>query len=727
MPPASWQHREVRTRAIPEGRIVTDSIEMLDCRPARGSVQSGGAVMSFKEIALPLAAMSVPVIRLQSRSKVPMEKSWPSLATTDVSKILAWDSETPNANCACVAKPDGVLFFETDEPLVIERYEKETGEKLPKTFTVQSREGRYHFYWLQTEESRKCGSITQKSIPFGSLRQREAFVVAPGSIHPTTGLPYTVVDESPIVPIPTKLIDWLVSQKTKIEKANPSATSKAPIPLGQHDVTLTAIAGKLRQDGLEHDEILPVLIRNCEERCVGYGSDYLDMCKKIAKSVCRYPAGDPSPTVLIGGKLPSQQTKETREPVEVVPDSILKNPKAVTKSLAQYPLWAWNGTLYEDFAQLCGKDNFIPHEFFIESIKTVVGAVCGHRIQPDGYDNQQPARWYTILIGPGGGGKSSASKWAINLFIGTGLVYELQQSGAFLNVGCAKGSFASSSGMIKHGWAKHSRILQTYDEITTVIEKFGITGSGGSFLDMNNELFEYCPTAPSSITKESKDDIKVGRGEVHNSILGCTTPLRWQNAFKKTNSDNSGFFQRLNVISNASSDRVAQLLVPDFSGIRDLFVRKIQPLEFQKVVVRQTPEATDLFDKWYSEKLTEWENLSDDIKGRIQVMVVRNASHLAWLMSGDDVLPDAEKASEPIEVTCDEDIMNRAIALAEYEIRVRQLHKPIEADNPYAQIENAIERYFVENEGQPVTRRDLYRILNANRHVQLLSLSPQPS
>jgi hypothetical protein len=277
----------------------------MDRRVARESGQ-GGALMSFKDLAIPMAALNVPVIRLQHKSKIPMDKAWQTLATTDVDKILAWHAETPNANCACVAQNDGVLFFETDEDGVIARYEQETGEIFPETFAVESRPGRYHFYFSQTDESRKCGSITQKEIPFGSLRQNNAYVVSPGSIHPTTGQPYTILNDSPIVPIPTRLIEWLVAQKTKIEKASPLAASQSPIPHGQHDVTLTAIAGKLREDGLEYEEILPILIRTCEQRCVNYGSDYREMCTKIAKSVCRYPAGTPGPTVLIEGKLPGQ-------------------------------------------------------------------------------------------------------------------------------------------------------------------------------------------------------------------------------------------------------------------------------------------------------------------------------------------------------------------------------------------------------------------------------------
>lgn len=673
--------------------------------------------ITFKSLALPMAAMGVPVIRLQPRSKKPMDPKWQELATTEVDKILAWNSETPGAGCASVAKSDGVCFFEADEEGVIQRFEKETGESF-KTFTVQSRPGRYHYYFRQSPETRACGSISQKLIRFGSFRQDDAYCVSPGSVHPTTGLPYTIVDDSPILPAPTSLITWLQAQRANAAPTTPALTGKDPIPLGMHDVTLTAIAGKLRQDGLEREEIESALMRHLE-RCEGRGPDGPEMVKKIAKSVCRYPAGDPGPTVLIGGRLPGQAVlqpkQQAQEQIEVVPDSVLNNPRPVSKSLAQYPLWAWNGTLYEEFATLCGENNHIAHEFLIEAIKTVVGAICGHRIQPDGFNDQQPSRFYTILVGPGGGGKSSAAKWAINLFIGTGLMYELAQTGAYVNVGCAKGAFASASGMQKNGFAKHKRILQVYDEITSVIEKFSITGSGGSFLDANNEMFEYTPTVPCMVTKESKNS-DLPAHEVHNSILGCTTPLRWQNAFKKTNTDSSGFFQRLNIIANQNKDRVAELLTPDFNDIRDRFVRKIQPLEFQKVIVHKNEEAIALFDSWYKSKAEEWEGLTEDITGRIQVLVQRNASHLAWLMSGEDVLPNPEKAKEPIEVFCDEDIMRRAIAIAEYEVKVRQLHKPIEADNPYAQIENAIERFFVENEGQPVSRRKLYRLLNANRH-----------
>ncbi len=50
------------------------------------------------------------------------------------------------------------------------------------------------------------------------------------------------------------------------------------------------------------------------ERCEGRGSDGPEMVAKIAKSICRYPAGDPTPTTLIGGKTPGQGVVQAVSP-----------------------------------------------------------------------------------------------------------------------------------------------------------------------------------------------------------------------------------------------------------------------------------------------------------------------------------------------------------------------------------------------------------------------------
>lgn len=671
--------------------------------------------MSFKDIALPMAMMGVPVIRLQPKSKIPIDKRWQELATVDVNKILAWDSETPAANCASVAFSDGICFLETDEDGVSEKYKKETGEDFPKTFTVQSRPGRFHFYFGQTDETRACGSITQGELKWGSFRQNRAYCVSPGSVHPTTGLPYIVHDDSPIIPAPKGLVAWLIYQKAATKTSSPTLLGNDPIPYGSHDSFLTKIAGRLRSDGLEREEIESVLLRHLE-RCEGAGVDGPEMCAKIAKSVCRYPAGEVIQSFTIGGKFPGQNvtqaraqentTKQESSGVEIIKE-IEEN--EIQEEQNEYPYWCWNGTLYEDFAKICGENNVVPKEYFIESIKTVVGAICGHRIFPFKAPNQE-SRFYTILIGPGGCGKSSATRWARDMFISTGLVFELAQTGGYTNIGCAQGSFASSSGLIKNGFTRHDRILQVYDEATTMIEKFGITGSGDSFLDAMNQIFES-GNMPQLTTKDSKD---VLTKMVHNSILGCTTKEKWASSFVKTNSESSGFFQRLNIISNEEEGRVANWIEPDLSVLRDQFVKKIQPLEYQTVVVMRTPEAIDILEKWYAAKRAEWKEYPTDVTGRIQVMVQRNTSHLAWLMSGEDIIPNPEKPNEPIEVLCDEDIMERGIALAEYEIQARLAHQPAPGKNDWAVVENLI-KSVVKRKGM-ISRYKLSREVRADNY-----------
>jgi hypothetical protein len=678
---------------------------------------------SFKELALPLAAMGIPVGRLLPKSKKPMDLAWQTLATTNIDKILAWGAETPGAGCMSVAKDDGVCFLETDFPGVVELIQKETGVDLKTGFHVQTRpnEERYHFYFFNTDESRRCGSISQKSIPhIGSFRQNNAYVCSPGSIHEKTGLPYTLINDVPLTPIPTKLIEWLQSQRTKAEPAAAAASGDGPIPDGSRDDVLTSIAGGLREKGMNYDEIYLVVSRQNQERCRPPKDD-ADI-KRICKSVCRYAAGTLGPTTLIGGKLPGQNVAQShahanaaqaQSNVEVITaEALAEMQKKVVapKGVVEYPYWAWEGTLFQDFADLCSEGNVIPKEFFIESVKTVVGAICGHRIYPYKTASQE-SRFYTVLMGPGGGGKSSAIKWAKDLFTGTGMLHELSQTGAYMMIGAAQGSFASASGLVKNGFSKHARILQVYDEFTTLIEKFAIPGSGGAFLDAMNQLFES-GMMQQLHTKEKSDNVVTTY--VHNSILAATTPRRWDSAFTKTSAEGSGFFQRLNFVANPSEDRVPVLRDPDLSALRDRFVRKIQPLEYQVAVVGMRAEAEEMLKLWYDKKKIEWQGVSEDITGRIQVMVHRNASILAWLMSGEE-LPDAENAHMPIEVICDEDIIERAIALAEYEVFVRKMYRPVEVANDFARIEASIRRHFVNTGGVPTTRNQLRQSVHGDR------------
>src|SRR6185369_1406237 len=114
------------------------------------------------------------------------------------------------------------------------------------------------------------------------------YVVAPGSYHPTSGRRYEILRDAPIAEAPDWLVEWCLSQKNAEDEKTSVGVVGGKIPYGAHDTTLTRIGGKLRQDGLEEEAIYNSLVEVCEKRCQNYGPDYREMCRKIAKSVCRY-------------------------------------------------------------------------------------------------------------------------------------------------------------------------------------------------------------------------------------------------------------------------------------------------------------------------------------------------------------------------------------------------------------------------------------------------------
>ena len=659
--------------------------------------------MAFRDIALPIASLGIPVIRLRPRSKAPMDDAWPSIATTDVETIEQWSRETPDANCGSVAKESGVLFFESDEPGVIKKFTEATGESF-KTFTAQSRPGRFHFYFKQTDLTRKVGSIGQSILKFGTLRQHNAFVVSPGSVHPTTGEPYIVARNVPLIDAPDSFISWLASFRDGLTKPD---VTREKIESGGRNDALTSYAGKLRNSGLSEDEMLTVLLRYNAENCVPPLSD--KEVSIIAWSIGKKPAGSAQATVLIGGVPAGMQSSHTGS--QVAADLVVEEPEPEIE--IEYPYWAWNKTLYEEFANVCGVDNLVPKEYFIESAKTIVGAIAGHRVLPSRMPHQE-ARFYTILLSAHGGiGKSSAVKWAEEMFLGTGMLYELAQDGpgAFLNIGCAQGGFASGSGLVSNGLSRHERLLQNYDEVTSLIEKFGITGSGDTFLDAINTLFES-GFAPGNIIRGTRvKDAPIK--PVHNSILGCSTFEKWNAAFVKTNSESSGFFQRLNIISSKCNDRVANFTSPDLSELRSKFAKKIQPLEYQTVEVIPEPDALETLEKWHKERKKDWKDLPSDVTGRIEVMIHRNASHLAWMLDPRDITPNPEAAAIPIRVSLTKDIMDRALALADYQVAVRLSHQPAVGNSEWALVENLIKK--VVSQRKRIIRQDLYKEIRADK------------
>ena len=85
---------------------------------------------------------------------------------------------------------------------------------------------------------------------------------------------------------------------------------------------------------------------------------------------------------------------------------------------------------------------------------------------------------------------------------------------------------------------------------------------------------------------------------------------------------------------------------------------------------------------------------------------------MAWLLGGDHI-PNPEKPDEAIEVMCDEDVMERGLALAEYQVETRLSNQPAAGKNDWAIVENRIKQ--VVRERGMISRSDLSRAIRGRQ------------
>jgi hypothetical protein len=216
------------------------------------------------------------VFPLKPRSKEPDGALAPNSfksASNDPNQIREWWAKSPDANVGIDLGRSNltVLDFDQGEPPA------ELG--LPETMNVKTARGT-HVYLAGTS---KQGKMVFNGEAIGDIKSAGGYVLGPSSEHPD-GPIYTIGKTSPIAAIPCGLIDGLRGER------QPSPTIDGEkIPYGRHDIELTRTAGKLRDAGLDEDQINDLIVGMCEKRCENYGNDYRAMCSKIAHSIARYP------------------------------------------------------------------------------------------------------------------------------------------------------------------------------------------------------------------------------------------------------------------------------------------------------------------------------------------------------------------------------------------------------------------------------------------------------
>lgn len=650
---------------------------------------------TFATITLPLAAKGIPCTPIRPNSKVAFLQNFPATATTDVTQLLAWDAQYPNHNAACVARAEvgGIWILEVDSPNVAERIKTEAGQDLNalQTLRVRSRAGRGHIYFRQTPASIEMGNLNQTYVKYNdfSARVNNMYCVAPGSLHPETGQPYKALNDLQPIEAPQWLIDWLISQKitasTSNSKPEPVRNERGLISQGSIHGFMLSNAGRLRNAGLNQDEIETALLRIVHEECEGPIDDVKVIA--MAKSICNYPAGVPAGVVLTSGQAPAVLPAEVAAqfPPAVPPVDDVELPIIPTIPYPKFPDWVMQGTsVYEGLVKpICDANPSRIASFMFMPAVVMMLNYLGTKVSVK-MKNLKPSL-YTVLIGKKGQAKkSSCINDAMDYFemagvLGQGLTETKNADGRSLV--WTAGSPEYLGIQMQKTNCKNGMLF--YDELSTLANKAGIESSTLK----QGLLTMYESGKFSNGVKSKKDSFSLVPGSYCFSLVAGTAPKDFPETWSRLASGAEGL-----------DDRFTFILQPEVLPERAPFVNVSvagNALRTRVLIDRAVDKREfAFFDQSPLQNALEWMSDRDEIRAE------KYALFFAVDLGLDDI---------------DEDCVERAIALVRYEKAVKRYLRTSDADSKTAAIQMKL-RTTLERAGGRMGLRELERKMNAHRY-----------
>ena len=250
-----------------------------------------------------------------------MLPQWNRHPSTKLSEIIQHAKDYPAHNVGVVGRR-GIgndMFLDIDADGVLEQIERETGKKMPATFTVASRPQsapwKRHYYFKQTAYSVETFRTETNVKDLSVLKDGKhptrydlkgvgggGLVVGAGSVR-TDGEVYAVISDGPVIPVPDWLVDWLCQDihKYKSDLAKARAEKAARVKEAQleaartgtalvkHEVSedgihdfLSSRAGSLASLGTRRSSIERMLAEQAEDFCDG-GKAFADSASGKAK------------------------------------------------------------------------------------------------------------------------------------------------------------------------------------------------------------------------------------------------------------------------------------------------------------------------------------------------------------------------------------------------------------------------------------------------------------
>jgi len=335
----------------------------------------------------------------------------------------------------------------------------------------------------------------------------------------------------------------------------------------------------------------------------------------------------------------------------------------------QFPLIneGFSGQLADCFTQYMEA----PFQYFYCASLTCLGNILAGKLAIETELKIEP-RLYTILLGNTGiARKSTAIDKVTDFYRSAGAGFT-----EILGVGSAEGLQKSLSAT--------PNLVLVFDEFKQFTSKTKIEGS--VLLPCVTTLFES--THYHNITKTSQ--VKID--DAHLSILAASTTATYETLFDR-NSLDIGFLNRLFIVPGNSTARfpLPPKIPLEKKGLLHECLRRVIENVGSGLELKMTPDAYKLYELWYL-------NREDSVHAvRLEGLALR----LMMLMAADTLQKEIN-----------DEITERAISIADWQLLMRKLHDPIDADTMLARMEESIRRQL---EKMPLKERELKQRTNSRR------------
>jgi hypothetical protein len=654
-----------------------------------------------------MASYGIPQIPL--RGKAPWFEQWQNKATTNFAQIDAWYA-TYKCNFGSVAKGaiGGKFVFEVDSTDVRKRHFADTNKDFTQTLTIVSRQGGHRWY-LQTPQSIALGNCAQGFVKHNdfSLRVNDQQCVSPGSVHPETGKQYAVSIKSAPVEVSDTEIEWFRAQKTQAEK---KIQDDGVSPISEHarNDTLASIAGRLRNAGLDYEQMRAALSDVNQKRCIPALPE--SEVETIAGSYAKYPAGSPEKEiVLLGGKVLGAPT-ETSVPasakglldpaaaaeavrVAQAAEAALREAERIenekiTASLGldvhkhpKFPRWIFAGTsVYEGLVKpICDVNSREPEFIFVPAVVLLLNYVANKvRVK---HKQLIPSLFMVSIAKPARTFKSACVNSAIEYFKHAGMVDNGDCAMENANGRALVWKAGSPEGLgIEMSRLKCKNAILFYDELKELTSKASIEGSSLS----NALLTLYESGKYANLVKDKKKSYSFDPHSYCASLIACCTEESFSEEWAKLVGRSSGL-----------ESRMTFLYEPE--------VLKPLTTEIYVETAAAAIETRRLVDQAIQQGVFEISN-SAPLQEQIEALGVRGearAEKFALFFAID------------LGLDCiSEDCIERGLALAKYEQDVKRFLALGEAETKEAALQQKIVRALQRNKGLMDHRR-----LRSNCHA----------